>query len=162
MVNKLKMFFSILIREFLHVLTIFQIFYLHFPSLFVFYLLKRKKTHHENVYFEKICKKSVKRGVFQIQDRLARVISPRKSIKMAASMDNNGGKDVCDFYKSMTAVCCKGEFLPITACKKDVVQHLNRCQASPRYHHVQVPEGLLLLYRSGLFYSTRVPWIQNM
>ena len=35
------------------------------------------------------------------------------------------------------------------------MQHLQRCQAAPKYHHSQIPEGLILLFRSGLFYLTK-------
>lgn len=77
---------------------------------------------------------------------------------MAAPSANSAGviqKQFCTFARSCTSVSCDGEQESISSCRTDTLQHLRRCKSSPFHAHVVIPEGLLLLFRSGLFSMNR-------
>lgn len=69
-------------------------------------------------------------------------------------MEVDVGQQICDFSKCGPSIVCTGGLSSISSLKKDVLQHLKRCQSSPKYEHVEIPEGLLILFRSGLFQFT--------
>uniref|UniRef100_A0A8W8NYV2 C2H2-type domain-containing protein n=1 Tax=Magallana gigas TaxID=29159 RepID=A0A8W8NYV2_MAGGI len=57
---------------------------------------------------------------------------------------------ICDFARSYRHRPCEGLTESISSLTDDIFQHLKRCQASTR-HQTRIPEGLLLLFRSGIF-----------
>lgn len=72
--------------------------------------------------------------------------------KMAASMD---GKCQCDFFHSSNDFPCSGEIIEVRQCHNDLTSQLKRYKCNARSPHTIIPEGLLLLFRSGLFTISR-------
>lgn len=69
-----------------------------------------------------------------------------------AAPDGSSGSSaiICDFARSYRQRTCGGLIESVSSLTNDVLQHLKRCQASTRLQ-TRIPEGLLLLFRSGIF-----------
>ncbi|XP_052063237.1 uncharacterized protein LOC127702950 [Mytilus californianus] len=70
---------------------------------------------------------------------------------MAAPMETLVAKQECSFSRSFDAVKCEGDCQIIYKLRCDISDHLIRFKSGPKDKHVSIPEGLLILYRAGLF-----------
>lgn len=73
-----------------------------------------------------------------------------REIMASPGRSSGSPSTICDFARSYRHRTCEGLTESISSLTDDIFQHLKRCQASTR-HQTRIPEGLLLLFRSGIF-----------
>lgn len=84
-----------------------------------------------------------------------------REIMASPGRSSGSPSTICDFARSYRHRPCEGLTESISSLTDDIFQHLKRCQASTR-HQTRIPEGLLLLFRSGIFVVSKDVLLLNV